>query len=389
MFERFAPAARYAVVQAQQAAADLGHDRIGTGHLLLGLLADPDARLTWLFGQAGVTRAAVLARAAGFGEPVSGTTQGPPFTPRMRTVLELTLREALRLGHHQVTPEHLLFALAREGGGAAVRTLTALGVPPAALAAGVGELVTGPVTTVVRGSGPPPAKEPTLVVDVGTSASSAALVGADGTVRLLQEPLSGLYAWPSAVCRDGDALLGGSAANGRRPAVPAAYRAEFKRDLGAAPPVPPGERDPRPEDLVAAHLRDTGGPGLAAALTPPGLTGDAALRVRLDVADVVRGLKHRLSGAEQVEARLSPAAPPVVPPLPGGAGVLLRWLVDADTRYRGGTPMAVVRCDDGSVRRLTAPAAGGMVVAHQAAPGTRIASGDWLTTVALTPSPPH
>ncbi|MET7402465.1 Hsp70 family protein [Dactylosporangium sp. NPDC005572] len=610
MFERFVPAARHAVVQAQQAAADLGHDRIGTGHLLLGLLADPDGRLVWMLGKAGVTRAAVLARAGEFGEPGTGTAQSLPFTPRMKTVLELTLREALRRGHHQVTPEHLLLALLREGGGAAVRTLTVLGVPPAALQTGLSELVTEPpeppVTTVVRESGPPPTKEPTLVVDVGTSASSAALVGADGAVRLLKEPLSGLYSWPSAVCRDGDALLVGSAANGRKRAVPTAYRAEFKRDLGEAAPVPLGDRDFQPEDLVTAllrafaeqaggpvhrlvltvpasyrpgdprteamiaageragftdvalvpepvaaglaplagpaftagetvlvydfgggtfdaalvryepdgrhavlghaalddcggrdvdaliatHLRDTGGPDLAAALAPPGLTGDAALRARLHVADFVRGLKHHLSGAEQVEDYPFPAAPPVVLrraeltdlvapllartvaccqdlldrcgvgpaevaavllvggttrmpavaeavaraldrplrrpedpdlavvqgaatltrsagdsavppqlptpdrtplswPLPGGAGVLLRWLVDPGARYRGGTPIAVVRCDDGSVRRLTAPAAGGMVVSHQAAPGARIASGDWLTTVALTPSPPR
>ncbi|WP_433202781.1 Hsp70 family protein [Dactylosporangium sp. CS-047395] len=97
--------------------------------------------------------------------------------------------------------------------------------------------------------------EAVLVVDFGTSSSSAALVVAGQPVRLIKEPASGLYNWPSAVCRTGDALLVGTVAERRKRADPAAYRAEFKRDLGETAPIPLGEADYRPEELVAAVLR--------------------------------------------------------------------------------------------------------------------------------------
>ncbi|MGK5529775.1 Hsp70 family protein [Streptomyces sp. URMC 129] len=96
--------------------------------------------------------------------------------------------------------------------------------------------------------------EPTLVVDFGTCTSSAALV-AGGEVTLLREPVSGSWSWPSAVALDGGTLLVGTAADSRRRIDPAAYRHEFKRELGQSDPLWLGERRHHVTDLVAAVLR--------------------------------------------------------------------------------------------------------------------------------------
>ncbi|MFE2109642.1 Hsp70 family protein [Kitasatospora sp. NPDC059463] len=98
--------------------------------------------------------------------------------------------------------------------------------------------------------------EPVLVVDFGTSSSAAAVV-LDRGERLVKEPSSGLLSWPSAVCADGAGrLLVGSAAEHRKRAEPAGYRAEFKRDLGERAPVPLGERRYPVSELVAAVLAE-------------------------------------------------------------------------------------------------------------------------------------
>lgn len=95
--------------------------------------------------------------------------------------------------------------------------------------------------------------EPMLVVDFGTSTSSAALVVGD-SVRLVKEPASGSWCWPSAVCLDGENLLVGTAAERLRRIDPLVYRAEFKRDLGDPVPIVLGDKSFRPEDLVAEFI---------------------------------------------------------------------------------------------------------------------------------------
>jgi hypothetical protein len=124
MFERFTERARRVVVHAQEQSRSLGHDYIGTEHLLLGLTCEED----WLAARAlksvHVThervRAAIV-RAVGEGEQ-AGTGQ-IPFTPRAKKVLEMSLREALRLGDNYIGTEHILLGLLREDKGPATDVL--------------------------------------------------------------------------------------------------------------------------------------------------------------------------------------------------------------------------------------------------------------------------
>jgi hypothetical protein len=150
MFERFTDAARGVVTLAQEEARRLGHDYIGTEHLLLALLdrdgAEQDVALAALHACA-LERVAVRAQlVAVIGEGTATTAGHIPFTPRAKKVLELGLREALQLGHNYVGAEHLLLALLREGEGVACQVLTDLGV-------GLAQLRSWVRDTVPAGSG--------------------------------------------------------------------------------------------------------------------------------------------------------------------------------------------------------------------------------------------
>jgi ATP-dependent Clp protease ATP-binding subunit ClpA len=124
MFERLTADSRNVVVQAQQESRALRHDRIGTEHLLLGLLAVPTGVGAHALRQLGVGPEQVR---ADIEEIVGVGTEEPagraPFTPRAKKVLELSLREALQLRHNYIGTEHILLALQREGGGVAAKVL--------------------------------------------------------------------------------------------------------------------------------------------------------------------------------------------------------------------------------------------------------------------------
>lgn len=132
MFERFTDRARRVLVLAQEESRLLGHTFIGTEHLLLGLLHED----TGLAGQAlralGVqlipTRERVDEMIGPSGAATAGTGS-PPFTPRAKKVLELSLRESLLLHHHHIGTEHLLLGLVREGEGVGAQVLVASGHP--------------------------------------------------------------------------------------------------------------------------------------------------------------------------------------------------------------------------------------------------------------------
>jgi ATP-dependent Clp protease ATP-binding subunit ClpA len=128
MFERFTDKARQSVVVAQEEARLLNHDYIGTEHLLLGLLSQPESIAAGVLTRLGIsldgTRAdveAFIGRGAG---PPAGHI---PFTPRAKKVLELSLREALQLGHNYIGTEHILLGIVREGEGVAAQVLTQRG----------------------------------------------------------------------------------------------------------------------------------------------------------------------------------------------------------------------------------------------------------------------
>jgi ATP-dependent Clp protease ATP-binding subunit ClpA len=109
-FGRFTPRARGAVVAAQNLAHEAGNGEITPDHLLLGVLSDPAALATVLLGRQkvdGEALGAAVSLPPASGEPPALI----PFSGPARKVLELTFREALRLGHNYIGTEHLLLAL--------------------------------------------------------------------------------------------------------------------------------------------------------------------------------------------------------------------------------------------------------------------------------------
>ena len=145
MFERFTERARQVVVYAQDEARPLGHEYIGTEHLLLGLLREERGFGGRVLQSLGVdideTRAQVV-RIVGRGE---GSTVGQiPFTPHAKRVLELSLREAAALGHEFIDTEHILLGLVREGEGVGSRVLEDFGVDVESVRQAVVHMVFGP-----------------------------------------------------------------------------------------------------------------------------------------------------------------------------------------------------------------------------------------------------
>jgi ATP-dependent Clp protease ATP-binding subunit ClpA len=176
MFERFTKPARAVVIQAQAEARELRHDRVGTEHLLLAMLAEGSGLAAEALRAGGAGYADLRDRIVGyegtgprllgdadaaalkeigidldavrrkveesFGEGAlrpppprkrglfrrAGTYLGGSFSPRAKKVLELALREALRLDHHYIGTEHILLGLIREGDGLGARVLTDAGI---------------------------------------------------------------------------------------------------------------------------------------------------------------------------------------------------------------------------------------------------------------------
>jgi ATP-dependent Clp protease ATP-binding subunit ClpA len=145
LFERFTEAGRRVVVLAQEEARGLGHQHIGTEHVLLGLLRASDGAAAEVLGSLGITVEHVreqIVRIVGRGEGV--TTGQIPFTPRAKKVLELSLREAQTLGHGQIRPEHVLLGLVSETDGVAHRILVESDAFPEAIRARVTKALPGP-----------------------------------------------------------------------------------------------------------------------------------------------------------------------------------------------------------------------------------------------------
>jgi prophage maintenance system killer protein len=127
-FERFTERARQTVNLAQEEARGLGHNYLGTEHLLLGLLAEGQGVAWRVLDDLGITAATVRGQVEAIIGRGPDTPAGPiPFTPRSKKVLELAGREAKGLGHNHVGTEHLLLGLVREGEGVAAQVLARLG----------------------------------------------------------------------------------------------------------------------------------------------------------------------------------------------------------------------------------------------------------------------
>ena len=128
MFERFTDRARRVVVLAQEEARMLNHNYIGTEHILLGLIHEGEGVAAKALESLGISLEAVREQVE---EIIGQGQQAPsghiPFTPRAKKVLELSLREALQLGHNYIGTEHILLGLIREGEGVAAQVLVKLG----------------------------------------------------------------------------------------------------------------------------------------------------------------------------------------------------------------------------------------------------------------------
>ncbi|HJX01649.1 MAG TPA: ATP-dependent Clp protease ATP-binding subunit, partial [Candidatus Humimicrobiaceae bacterium] len=129
MFERFTERARKVVVKAQDEARFLKQNYIGTEHILLGLINEKEGMAARVFYELNVSFDDIR---SGVREVVNeGTSESYehiPFTPRAKKVLELSLREALQMGHNYIGTEHILLGLLKEGEGVAARVLNSMGI---------------------------------------------------------------------------------------------------------------------------------------------------------------------------------------------------------------------------------------------------------------------
>jgi hypothetical protein len=155
MFERFTERARTVVTLAQDSARDLGHQCIGTEHLLLGLLRERDGVAARVLVEHGITQQRARAEVERIvGRGTSARRGHIPFTPRSKKVLELSLREAKRLHHDHTGTEHILLGLLREGEGVAAKVLVDAGINLGDVRESIARLLhftTGPAKEQVMG----------------------------------------------------------------------------------------------------------------------------------------------------------------------------------------------------------------------------------------------
>ena len=150
MFERFTDRARRVVVLAQEEARLLNHNYIGTEHILLGLIHEGEGVAAKALESLGISLEGVRSQVEEIiGQGGSSPSGHIPFTPRAKKVLELSLREALQLGHNYIGTEHILLGLIREGEGVAAQVLVKLGADLSRVRQQVIQLLSG-----YSGSGP-------------------------------------------------------------------------------------------------------------------------------------------------------------------------------------------------------------------------------------------
>ena len=174
VFERFTDRARRVVVLAQEEARLLHHNYIGTEHILLGLIHEGEGVAAKSLESLGISLEAVRNQVEEIiGQGGSSPSGHIPFTPRAKKVLELSLREALQLGHNYIGTEHILLGLIREGEGVAAQVLVKLGADLSRVRQQVIQLLSG--YGGPQGSGSPE-KATTSPGGSGDSGASGSLV---------------------------------------------------------------------------------------------------------------------------------------------------------------------------------------------------------------------
>jgi ATP-dependent Clp protease ATP-binding subunit ClpC len=201
MFERFTDRARRVVVLAQEEARMLNHNYIGTEHILLGLIHEGEGVAAKALEALNISLEAVRSQVE---EIIGQGQQAPsghiPFTPRAKKVLELSLREALQLGHNYIGTEHILLGLIREGEGVAAQVLVKLGADLARVRNQVIQLLSGYQGKEAATTGGPAEGTPStsLVLDqFGRNLTAAAregkldpVIGRDKEIERVMQVLS-------------------------------------------------------------------------------------------------------------------------------------------------------------------------------------------------------
>jgi ATP-dependent Clp protease ATP-binding subunit ClpC len=175
MFERFSDRARRVVVLSQEEARLLNHNYIGTEHILLGLVHEDEGVASRALRSLGIRLGAVRQQVEEIiGQGGSSPSAHIPFTPRAKKVLELSLREALQLGHNYIGTEHILLGLVREGEGVAAQVLVKLGANLPTVRARVLQLVADGTVEGAAGRAPSLSPELVAVLDEARRAAEAA-----------------------------------------------------------------------------------------------------------------------------------------------------------------------------------------------------------------------
>ncbi len=199
MFERFTDRARRVVVLAQEEARMLNHNYIGTEHILLGLIHEGEGVAAKALESLGISLEAVRQQVE---EIIGQGQQAPsghiPFTPRAKKVLELSLREALQLGHNYIGTEHILLGLIREGEGVAAQVLVKLGADLNRVRQQVIQLLNGYQSKEPAGATSESAPSTSLVLDqFGRNLTQAAregkldpVIGREKEIERLMQVLS-------------------------------------------------------------------------------------------------------------------------------------------------------------------------------------------------------
>jgi ATP-dependent Clp protease ATP-binding subunit ClpC len=199
MFERFTDRARRVVVLAQEEARMLNHNYIGTEHILLGLIHEGEGVAAKALESLGISLEGVRQQVE---EIIGQGQQAPsghiPFTPRAKKVLELSLREALQLGHNYIGTEHILLGLIREGEGVAAQVLVKLGADLNRVRQQVIQLLSGYQGKEPAGAASEGAPSTSLVLDqFGRNLTAAAreskldpVIGREKEIERLMQVLS-------------------------------------------------------------------------------------------------------------------------------------------------------------------------------------------------------
>jgi ATP-dependent Clp protease ATP-binding subunit ClpC len=181
MFERFTDRARRVVVLAQEEAKMLNHNYIGTEHILLGLIHEGEGVAAKALESLSISLDSVREQVQDIiGQGQQQPTGHIPFTPRAKKVLELSLREALQLGHNYIGTEHILLGLIREGEGVAAQVLVKLGADLNKVRQQVIQLLSGyqgKETVQVGGDSPSPDKGSQVLDQFGRNLTAAAREG--------------------------------------------------------------------------------------------------------------------------------------------------------------------------------------------------------------------